>query len=113
MGFLASALLVVSWQQNPALPTEIYCTVRVPHELRVGNMMQGQILPCFNYHLVFFLKSAMCKMGSLSQAFWSFSMCFTGVIDHACLKYFRHLKVSKMKAAITFKCTMFAFEIQS
>lgn len=40
-------------------------------------------------------------------------MCFTEVTGHACLKYFRHLKVSKMKAAITFKCTRFAFEIQS
>lgn len=40
-------------------------------------------------------------------------MCFTGVTGHACLKYFRHLKVLKMKAAITFKCTGFAFEIQS
>lgn len=76
-------------------------------------MMQGQILPCFNYLLVFFLKSVMCTTGSSSQALWSFSMCFTGVTGHACLKYFRHLKVSKMKAAITFKCAGFAFEIKS
>lgn len=40
-------------------------------------------------------------------------MCFTGVTGRACLKYFRHLKVLKMKAVITFKCTRFAFEIQS
>lgn len=80
----------------------------------VGKMMQDETLRCFNSHLISFQKAVMCTIGSLSQAFWNFSICFNmGAIGHAYLKYFRHLEVIKMNTAIPCKCTMVAFEIKS